>query len=119
MEPTKTIQEIIHAYDWINRDILTRTEFENALNFLLAVGPLEPDNGKFRIPDEKKDDFDVFLERRKRDKFETIRVYFQRLPQIINVPAELRLSDEQCEDYLAEYRSSFRKALGRLFKGRR
>lgn len=114
-----TISEIIGVYDWINRLIISKSELEDALNFLLAAGLLERDDNGFKISDEAYAEFDTFLSKRKKDKFDAVHLYFQKLDlEIENVNAEVQLSDEQYNDHLSEYRKAFRDGLARAPRGR-
>ena len=55
-----TIPEIIHAYDWINRDVPDREQMESALNTLLAMGLIEKQDDRFRVNRSRGQEFDVF-----------------------------------------------------------
>lgn len=110
----KTISEIIGVYDWINRLIISKTELEDALNSLLSAGLVERLNDDFKISDKAYAEFDAFLRKRKRNKFDAVRAYFQKLDLAVeNVTAEVQLSDEQYSDHLSEYRKEFSGALTR------
>lgn len=113
---TKTIPEIIGAYDWINRQVITKHELEEALTHLLSASLLEHDNAGYRITDEAYASFEAFLVKRKANKFDAVRLYFDKLPPIENVSDEVKLSDEDYKQYLNKYHTAFRDALANATK---
>lgn len=106
----KTLPQIIGAYDSISRLIVSRSELEDALNFLLAASLIEWDNGRYRIPGPAYSDFENFLKKRKRNKFDVVRLYFERLPGIGDVARKVQLSDDQFDAHVSEYRRMLRRA---------
>jgi hypothetical protein len=110
---SKSISEIIGVYDWINRLILTRGELEGALNYLLAVDLIERENEGFRITDKAYAEFQAFLEKRKKNKFYAIKLYFQQLPVMEKLVDDVRITDEQYNEYLSKYHKAFRDAVSK------
>jgi hypothetical protein len=114
-----TIPEIIGAFDWIFRLLIFRTELEEALNFLLSADLVESVDGRFKIRDDAYTDFKTFLERRKKNKFDCVRQYFERLPEIGSLTNEVQITDEQYKAYVSEYHRMMRNALAKTRKSRK
>lgn len=111
-----TIAEIISVYDWVNRTIPTRAEMESALNTLLAMGLIENQEETFRIPESRYRDFESFRKMKRKDRFETARMYFRQLPAPGRIPKKIRLTEKEYDAHYKAYQKSFWEAARRLEK---
>ena len=102
-----TIPEIIHAYDWINRDVPDREQMESALNTLLAMGLIEKQDDRFRVNRSRGQEFDVFRKKKRKSKFKMVRMYFRQLPTVTDIPRIISLSDNEYRAHILEYRRAF------------
>ncbi|HSS64507.1 MAG TPA: hypothetical protein VLS27_08730 [Gammaproteobacteria bacterium] len=106
-----TISKIIGVYDWINRAIPGREEMESGLNTLLAMGLVERRQDEFFIPEPEYRAFDVFRKKKRKNKFETVRMYFGQLPEVAGPAAAIRLSEDEYNAYVEENSRAFAQAL--------
>ena len=71
--------QIIHVYDWINRDIPSREDLEAALNTLLFLNFITMQDDKFTVSKNIENDFDKYNEKNMRkSEFESVRMYFKQ-----------------------------------------
>ncbi len=103
-----TIKGLLHVYDWINRDIPTRSELESALNTLLAMKLVEKHGDTYQIPAAQGHRFDAFRKQKRKSKFVTVRLFFKQFGSIPNSPQVITLSEEEYRMHLQEYRRSFK-----------
>jgi len=99
-----TIAQIIHVYDWINRDIPNRKDLELALNTLLSLKLITMQDGKFSVPRNVGEDFDKFRKKKRKSKFKTVRMYFKQFNKPTNLPKLIELSKEIYTSELNKYR---------------
>lgn len=99
-----TISEIIRVYDWINRAIPDREDMESALNTLLAMSLIEKQEDRFLVPLSQCRKFDAYRKKKRKNKFETVMMYFKQLPTVAEVPKVVSLSEEEysAADYTIE-----------------
>ena len=102
-----TIAQIIHVYDWINRDIPSRKDLKTALNTLLALDLIVMQEDKFLIPQNIGNDFDAFRKKKRKSKFKSVRMYFERFSPLPETPQLIELSQETYAVELANYEKSF------------
>lgn len=105
----KTVAEIIAAYDWINRLVISKFELEDALSFLLAANLLERAGDGFKLCDWAYADFGAFLKRRKKNKFDAVELYFRRLPATGIVTDDVRFSEQQYRSFVSTSRDAARR----------
>ncbi len=86
-----TIPEIIRVYDWINRAVPDREDLESALNTLLAMGLIEKQDDRFLVPLSRCQEFDAFRKKKRKNKFETVKMYFRQLPDVFEIPKVVSL----------------------------
>ncbi len=55
-----TISQVIHVYDWINRDIPSREDLEVAFNTLLSLEFITMHDDEFKSVRKIGNDFDAF-----------------------------------------------------------
>jgi len=99
-----TISQIIHVYDWINRDIPSRKDLELALNTLLSLKLITMQKGKFSISRNVGKDFDIFRKKKRKSKFKTVRMYFKQFTPPTDLPNIIELSKEKYTSELNKYR---------------
>lgn len=105
-----TISEIIGVYDWINRAIPSRSEMQTSLNYLLAIHLIEKKDDKFLIPNRQYNKFSVFHKKKRKNKFDTARMYFQHLPKVADIPKAVELTEQAYKTCVKEYSGAFEKA---------
>lgn len=105
-----TIPQIIGVYDWVNRATPSREDMETALNTLLGMKLIEQKGDTFSIPREQHAAFDAFRKKKRKGRFENVRLYFEQLPEVTEVPTLIRLTAEAYEGHMREYRRAFREA---------
>ena len=64
---------------WFMRAIPTRDEMEVTLNTLLAMGLIEQQDNKFFISEAQYRCYDEFQKRKRKSRFDTVKMYFKRL----------------------------------------
>jgi hypothetical protein len=106
-----TIADIIDVYDWVNRSIPNRADMESALNTLLAMGLIEKQEDQFLVPATQGREFDAFRKKKRKNKFNTVRIYFEQLPSVAKIPKVITLTEEQYQHHLKEKRIAFNKAV--------
>lgn len=106
-----TIPDIIGAYDWVNRAIPTRAEMQTALNSLLAMGLIEQNDSTFQVPKQQHAIFDTFRKKKRKDRFDTVMMYFKQLPEVANVPEVVKLSESEYKAHVKAYKKAFREAM--------
>ncbi len=111
-----TITDIIGVYDWVNRSIPNRADMESALNTLLAIGLIEKRDDKFLVPASQCREFDAFRKKKRKDKNNTVMMYFKQLPSIAEIPKVISLTEEQYKVHVKENSMAFDKAMGTLHK---
>ncbi len=97
------ISQIIHVYDWINRDIPTREGLEKALNILLALNCIEIKDDKFLVTRKIGKDFDEFRKKKRNGKFKIIRMYFEQFDLSAKFPRVVKISEKLYSDELKKY----------------
>ena len=102
-----TLKQIIHVYDWINRDIPSRSELESALNTLLAMKLVEKHGEKYQIPQSQGVRFDAFRKKKRKSKFVAARLFFKQFGSIPDPLRAIRISEEEYQRHLKDYRRSF------------
>ena len=106
-----SISEIVGVYDWINRAIPSKAEMQTALNSLLAMGLIEEQDNTFRVPKRQHAAFDAFRKRKRKDRFDTVRMYFQQLPEVGVVPEGVKLTKSEYDSHVKENNKACRKAM--------
>lgn len=86
---------------------------ESGLNTLLAMGLVERRQDKFFIPEPQYRAFDVFRKKKRKNKFETVRMYFGQLPDFAGSAAVIRLSEDEYNAHVDENTRAFAQALQR------
>jgi len=102
-----TIAQIIHVYDWINRDIPSRSDLEIAINTLLSLNLIKRQDDKFIIPKNIGNDFDGYRKKKRKRKFATARMYFEQFNPPPEMPPIFELSEELYKSALNNYLESF------------
>ena len=102
-----TISQIIHVYDWINRDIPSREDLEIALNTLLSLNFISMKDDKFEVLQSVGNDFDIFRKKKRKGKFLTARKYFENIAMPIDIPNVIIISEEKYAAAYANYFSAF------------
>ena len=102
-----TISQIIHVYDWINRDIPSREDLEIALNTLLSLDFISMKDDKFEILQSVGNDYDKFRKKKRQRKFLTARKYFENIDMPIDIPNVVIISEEEYAEAYANYFTSF------------
>ncbi len=102
-----TISQIIHVYDWINRDIPSREDLETALNTLLFLNFITMQDDKFTVTRNIGDDFDKYRKKKRKNKFETVSMYFTQYIPLPDVPVIVEVSEETYSTELTKYKESF------------
>ena len=105
-----SIRDLILVYDWVNRDVLSRDEMEHALNYLLAAGVIERENGEFRIEKTHLQAFQQFRRKRRKGRFELAELYVRKLPEIRRPKRVIKLGEKAYELQLAESRRAFKRS---------
>ena len=106
-----TISDIIGVYDWVNRAIPSVSEMRTALNSLLAMGLVEKTQDKFQIPKRQYATFDAFRKKKRKDRFDTVRMYFRQLPTVADVPEAVNLTEQEYRVHVSGYKRAFREAM--------
>ena len=96
------IPGIIHAYDWVNREIISREEFISAINKLIAWKLVTHDENNFSIPEHIKQEFDAFRKKKRKDRFEVAKLYIKKQPQLNEVPIEISPTEKEFNEYINE-----------------
>ncbi|MCD4794110.1 MAG: hypothetical protein K8R54_12800 [Bacteroidales bacterium] len=103
-----TISQIIHVYDWINRDIPNRKDLETALNTLLFLNFITMQDDKFSVMQNIGNDFDKYNKKNKRkSKFENVRMFFKQYDPLPEIPVVVEVSEKTYSKELAKYKESF------------
>lgn len=102
-----TISQVIHVYDWINRDIPSREDLEVAFNTLLSLDLITMHDDKFKIVRKIGNDFDAFRKKKRRNKFKTARLYFEQYDLPTNIPNVISISQERYAEEYAKYSKAF------------
>ena len=95
-----TISQLIHVYDWINRDIPSREDLEVALNTLLSLNFITMKDDKFEILRSIGNDFEAFRKKKRKSKFEIVRMYFEKCALPTDISNVICISEDS---YAAEY----------------
>lgn len=111
------ISDILHVCDWINRMFPDKEEMENALNYLLALGLVEARGEEFSIPESRYHEFAAFRKKKRKDRFETVQLFFRGLLKIGRVPSVVKLSQPEYDRHLKKYRDSIPKKYLRPRRG--
>ncbi|MHC4777122.1 MAG: hypothetical protein ACYTFG_00950 [Planctomycetota bacterium] len=98
------ISQILHVYDWVNRALPTREDLVFSLNALLAMGLVERSGENFRVSPTRGEEFDAFRKRRRKSKFETVRLYFSQLDRLPDIPETITMTREEYDGHVREYR---------------
>lgn len=106
-----TIPEIISVYDWVNRAIPSRTEMETSLNSLLVMGLIEQTKDGFQVLKKQHAAFDSFRKKKRKDRFETVRMYFRQFPEIADIPQVVKLTESEYNAHVKAYNKAFREAM--------
>jgi hypothetical protein len=106
-----TIPEIVGAYDWINRAIPSRTEMETALNSLLAMGLIEQTEDRFQVPNKQYAAFDSFRKKKRKDRFDSVRMYFRQFPEVTDTPQVVKLTESEYNAHVEAYHKAFHEAM--------
>jgi hypothetical protein len=109
-----TIAEIVALFDWVFRAIPNRADMESGLNTLLAMGLIEKHNDTFLIPESHYHRFDAFRKKRRKDRFDVVRLYFRQFSRIHAPPKVISLTEEQYEAHIREYATAFAEASRRF-----
>lgn len=102
-----TISQVIHVYDWINRDIPSREDLEVAFNTLLSLDFISLKDDKFTIQRKIGNDFDEFRKKKRINKFKTARLYFEQYPLPTDIPNVISISQERYAEEYAKYSKAF------------
>ena len=102
-----TISQVIHVYDWINRDVPSREDLEVAFNTLLSLDLITMHDDKFKIVRKIGNDFDAFRKKKRRNKFKTARLYFEQYDLPTNIPNVISISQERYAEEYAKYSKAF------------
>ena len=103
-----TISQIIHVYDWINRDIPSREDLETALNTLLFLNFITMQDDKFTVQRNIGEDFDEYNKKMKqKSKFVNVRMFFNQYTPLPDVPIIVEVSDKTYSNELTKYKESF------------
>ncbi len=108
-----TIPQIIHVYDWINRAIPNRLEMETALNTLLAMGLIERRDDSYKIPQPQFLAFEAFKNKKRKNKFDLVTLFFNELPDIPEPPRVVVLTEDEYQAHYKAYKKAFSEALQR------
>jgi hypothetical protein len=108
-----TLPDIVGVYDWVNRAIPSRTEMQTALNTLLAMGLIKQKDDTFLIPKRQHAAFDTFRKKKRKDRFDTVRMYFRQLPEVAHIPEVVKLTESEYKAHLKAYHKAFREATKR------
>ena len=111
-----TISDIIGACDWVNHSIPDRAELEAALNLLLAVKLIERQDDTFLIPKPRYLEFDDFRRKKRKDRFDTVHAFFDKLIYADEAPAIIRLTESEYKIHLKEYYGIFSRTMRDLKK---
>ena len=98
------ISQIMHVYDWVNRGIPTREYLEKALNILLALNFIEIKDDKFLVTRKIGMDFDAFRKKKRKGKFEIVRMYFEQCDLSAEPPHVIGISKELYSSELKKYK---------------
>jgi hypothetical protein len=109
-----TIPDIIGVCDWVNRAIPSKNEMQAALNALLAMGLIEKKENRFLISKRQHAAFEAFRKRKRKDRFDAVRMYFQQLSAVADVPIMVELTDQEYKAHVNEYNRVFREAAKEL-----
>lgn len=108
-----TIPRIIGVYDWINRAIPNRLEMQTALNTLLAMGLIEKHGEKFLIPKPQMSAFEAFKNKKRKNKFDLVSLYFKQLPKVAEAALVVEFSEDEYRAHVKENARAFQEALKR------
>lgn len=99
---------LVETYDWINHSIPSREELQGSLNVLLAMGLIEvTEKGCFAPLAAKRAAFEAFREKKRKDKFETVRMFFEDLDRPEDVAEVVVLEDSAYRACLKAYLGKF------------
>ncbi|PHR98531.1 MAG: hypothetical protein COA78_26055 [Blastopirellula sp.] len=101
------IPGIIGVYDWINRSIPSKDDMENGLNTLLAMRLIKQQGDDFYIQKDQYIEYDVFQKKLRKNRFYTIKKYFEKLPDPNIVLKEIQLTEKEYKTYIDDYRNIF------------
>lgn len=90
---TFQLKDLIFAYDWVNRAVLSAQEMEGALNRLLSAGLVNATGNSYAVPKAIFDEFDAFRKRRRKDRFEVASAFVKRHEPLSNVEQKIRIPE--------------------------
>ena len=102
-----TISQLIHVYDWINRDIPSREDLEVALNTLLSLNFITMKDDKFEILRSIGNDFEAFRKKKRKNKFEIVRMYFEKCTLPTDISNIICISEDSYAAEYAKYTKAF------------
>lgn len=103
-----TISQIIHVYDWINRDIPSREDLETELNALLFLNFISMQDDKFKVQRDIGEDFDKYNRKMKhKSKFVNARMFFNQYTPLPHIPVIVEVSEKTYSTELTKYKELF------------
>lgn len=105
------LADIVHVYDWINRDVLDAAELAGALNRLLAAGLIEKSKSEFCVPKSVFDSFTEFRRHRKKDRFDVADSYVKQFEPLPKVTRHVHLTEARYRKVLKQYHEAFERAI--------
>lgn len=90
---TFQLKDLIFAYDWVNRAVLSAPEMEGALYRLLSAGLIEVTGNSYTVPKAIFDEFDAFRKRRRKGRFEVASAFVKSHEPLSNVEQIIRIPE--------------------------
>ena len=87
-----------------------------ALNELLALKLIDKQDEKYLVPEPRYREFDAFRKKRRKDRFDTVAMYFRNLSDVTQAPQTIKMTDKEYMAHVKEYRSTFREAMRKVEK---
>ncbi len=72
---------------------------------------IEQKQNTFQVPMQQQAAFETFRKKKRKDRFDTVRMYFGQLPEVDNVPELVRLTESEYKSHVKEYNKAFREAM--------
>lgn len=102
-----TLAEVLHLYDFVNREIPSADELDGGLNRLLAAGLLAESDGLYRVPAPVLRAYQAFRRRRRRDRFAMADEFVRAAAMPDAVPRRVRVTPADQKRAYDEYRRWF------------
>lgn len=104
------LKDVIHLYDFVNREIPSADELDGGLNRLIAAGFVAERDGCFRVPPKVMRAYETFRRKRRRDRFAMADEFVRGAGPLEAVPRVVSVTPAAQKEAYEEYRRWFEEA---------